>query len=172
MPNTAAEVERHGESRLATAGSIAEQERLDGNEVVAILEAPNLDFDDSEGIDTMLSTEGAQRLHAALFSDTADHRIHWDNLLNFWPDQGRRVFDEQNGQRLFGGGETLSPQAAWLRDWKDVLVHYADEVWGDLGLVAIQARGEVETAAESKSLPPLEALGRLRMILLHLRGAQ
>jgi len=173
MPSAAVEVDRV-ESQLDAPSSRATtgQEKLDGDEVIAILEAQGLDWGMSEGVDDILSPSDAQRLHATLFSGTAEYETSWDHLLNFWPNQGRHFSDEHDGWRGHSDGDCFGSREAWLKEWKDVLVHYTDQVWGDLGPMTIQARDELDMQAEIKSPPQLEALGRLRMILLHLRGAQ
>jgi hypothetical protein len=160
-----------GAGAEAGTGSIAEQERHDGSQVIAILRDPTLDWDEADDMDDSISPEDASRLRSALFSGAAEHGIPWDHLLNFWPGQQEGFPGERGGQRPSRESLDAGSREAWLRDWKDVLLSYTDDVWGDLEALAVQAREEVGTIRESGSLPRLEALGRLRMILRHLRGS-
>ena len=136
--------------------TVDDQRRYDGEEVTALLADPHaLQFTDSIDIGSLPSR--LPRLHAALQGGEGLPSSTWDHLLNFWP-----VADENiEGSR-----------AAWLVQWKDVLTRYTDDVWGDLGPDARQAKGEVEAELlRDDDERGLQSLRRLRQILAHLRGS-
>lgn len=145
-----------GQQSGAQDRTVDDQERRDGEEVNALLADPgSLQFTDSvdfEGVPAQLP-----RLRAALLGDEGVPSSTWDNLLNFWP-----VAD----------GNLGSSKSAWLAQWDDVLTRYNDEVWGELGVDARQAKEEVEAELQhDESERGLRSLRRLRQVLAHLRGS-
>lgn len=155
----------------------ATYEATDGAAVVELLSQP----DDSELMpdyrehDDGLSPEGVEKLRAALFSSPRSG-LPWDDLLNFTPQFV--AHPQANGTDTEIHLGTTDPNAAkhiWLDQWSDVLSAYTDEVWGDLGTLAAEARQEVKDLAEHPLVQDQDqlgqgALGRLRMILAHVRG--
>ncbi|KAH8889514.1 hypothetical protein GQ53DRAFT_217706 [Thozetella sp. PMI_491] len=169
--------------------SVAEQEGRDGNEVAALLSAPDeapLELPD----DNMMTPEDQASLRRALFGgDGASERpfsSDWDDLLNFipgylrTPDGGRfGEFDAsatamaQESLAHMGISDPTEASKTWVGQWSDVLSRYQDEVWGDLGSLVQEAREEVQRLEhpQGESPPPEpKALLRLRAILGHLRG--
>lgn len=137
--------------------TVDDQERRDGEEVSALLADPaSLQFTDSIGFESVPAQQ--PRLRAALLGHEGVPSSTWDNLLNFWP-----VADEN----------LKSSKSAWLAQWDDVLTRYTDEVWGELGADAKQAKEEVEAELEHNEDDEggLPSLRRLRQILAHLRGS-
>ncbi|KAK3941847.1 hypothetical protein QBC46DRAFT_458012 [Diplogelasinospora grovesii] len=161
--------------------SIAEQERRDGEAVVALLSANNDPEPDHLLGNEAMSSEDISRLRAALFGpnpDEAVSHIAWDNVLNLIPEyllSSEREAADPTAMHL----GTSNPQEAWqtwIDQWSRVLTAYQDEVWGDLGALVEEARVEVEkleqeTPSEKMPAEP-KALLRLRAILGHLRGSQ
>ncbi|KAH8820540.1 hypothetical protein F5884DRAFT_53407 [Xylogone sp. PMI_703] len=169
--------------------TVAEQERLDGAEVVAILSGSNTTSDvfeapgeDEESFDWGLSEEQLSQIRAItkdLFPPFEPHgSISADNPLNLNPsfvDQYNvpRIDSSANESYMYFGvsGEPGAVRQMWREQWDGVLTRYADEVWGGLLPLVKEARKEVEemgNAEGSESQEP-KALRRLAMILSHLR---
>jgi len=149
-------------------GSVAEQQALDGEEVLAILsqngtmgetfEPPQED----ENYDWGLSAEQLSQLRAMtkdLFPPIQAHgAIDPDHPLNLAPN-----FESAYGQPLEGSDE-------WREQWDGVLNRYTDEVWGGLLPLVKEARQEVEDLRNNpSSTEQPKALRRLGAILGHLR---
>lgn len=148
---------RGEEQSSAQERTVDSQEMHDGEEVAALLADPDsLQFTDS--VDFGSVPAQLPRLRAALQGDEGMSSSTWDHLLNFWP-----VADEN----------LESSKSAWLGQWKDVLTRYNEEVWGELGTDARQAKEEVdaELQRDQGGERELQSLRRLRQILAHLRGS-
>lgn len=148
---------RDAEQPGAQGHTVDRQEMHDGEEVAALLADPDsLQFTDS--VDFGSVPAQLPRLRAALQGEEGTPSSAWDHLLNFWP-----VADEN----------LKSSKSAWLGQWKDVLTRYTDEVWGELGTDARQAKEEVdaELQRDQDGERELQSLRRLRQILAHLRGS-
>lgn len=147
---------RDVEQSSAQGFTVVHQEIRDGEEVKALLTDPaSLHFTDSVDFGSIPSQ--LPRLRAALLGNDETSSSTWDHLLNFWP----------------AADDNLeSDKSAWLAQWKDVLAHYTDEVWGELGTDARRAKEEVEAELQRDRNDEhgLESLRRLRQILAHLRG--
>ncbi|KAJ6445527.1 Solute carrier family 25 [Purpureocillium lavendulum] len=126
----------------------------------------------TEENDDALSSIEAARLRGALFAgDLGDTRSHWDRLLNFRPEG---VDNPVDMQQLLGTTESSAVDSIWLQQWSDVLTAYTDEVWGDLGPLAAEAKHEVDRLssrnAQTQDNGGTMALNRLRQILAHILG--
>ncbi|PNY29298.1 Uncharacterized protein TCAP_00795 [Tolypocladium capitatum] len=162
--------------------SVAEQEASDGAAVVQLLSLPDdaADATPLEDEDDRLSLSEAVRLREELFggSSASSREIAWDRLLNFNPDfvTGPDAMSSADAQLHTGTTDVSVAQSIWLQQWSDVLSAYTDEVWGDLGPLASEARREInqlageEPATLGQGSSETRALGRLRLILAHVRG--
>ncbi|KHN98594.1 uncharacterized protein MAM_03718 [Metarhizium album ARSEF 1941] len=150
--------------------SVMEQEALDGSDVVAFISR-------SEVGDSVISEEPeepeeltpseASRLREALFESGSSWPF-WDQLLNFNPDFVVRADGSRREADIYmGTSDAELARSTWLRHWNDVLSSYTDEVWGDLGPLAAEAKGELE---QNRHTQQSLALNRLRLILTHVRG--
>jgi hypothetical protein len=153
--------------------TIKDFEATDGAAVVDLLSQPPQleDMLAEDDQDEQLTPAAAAKLREALFNSPGN-RIAWDDLLNFTPEFVVRPGDGAEEARAQLGTE--DPDAAreiWLGQWRDVLSAYADEVWGDLGPLAAEAKRELESSGEASVERGDGALGRLRMILAHVRGS-
>ncbi|KAH6685206.1 hypothetical protein F5X68DRAFT_209645 [Plectosphaerella plurivora] len=158
--------------------AIQEQEARDGAEVLNLLASPDiLDLTEDPNIDPDLSPEDVDMLRKALFEGPSQRgTANWDSLLNLAPDFLLAGDPEATRQHL-GVSDNAEGIKQWLDQWRDVLDQYTDEVWGDLGPLAQDARREVDQAEKQQEQQPtagqqgnLKALGRLRQILAHVRG--
>jgi hypothetical protein len=162
----------HGQSGTA----IQEQEARDGAEVLDLLASPDIiDLTEDPDVDPDLSPEDVDMLRRALFEGPSQRgTTNWDSLLNLAPGFLLSEDPEATRQHL-GVSDNAEGIKLWLEQWRDVLDQYTDEVWGDLGPLAHDARREVDQA-EKEQQPiagqqgNLKALGRLRQILAHVRG--
>lgn len=155
--------------------AISRQEATDGADVVYLMSLSGdlaADADCIDESDGALSSAEAARLRKALFGcEKTSSRVYWDQLLNFTPDSA----DGPADLRLLTG-TTDKPLAnrVWLQQWESVLVAYTDEVWGDLGPLAAEAKYEVDrlsgNGGQRHEEIETKALGRLRQILAHVRG--
>jgi hypothetical protein len=190
--SSSADVPEHVDSSYGSASfspqpsrSVADQQRRDGDAVVALLSQPDtLTSDEFE--DDALPLEARESLRRALFDVSAPAARDWDVLLNFMPEylgggeQSRRLGNTSSEMSRamesmlhFGVSDPEEAKKLWTEQWSDVLNRYTDEVWGDLGPLIKQARAEIEQIDETKAedVPPdTPALRRLRAILGHLRG--
>lgn len=152
--------------------SVMEQEALDGSDVVEFLSQPETgDLPISEVPEEMSPFEVA-RLQAALFGSGSSWPF-WDRLLNFSP--AFVVGVEGCGRDVdsyMGTSDAGLARSTWLRHWNDVLSSYTDEVWGDLGPLATEAKEELQqyTQTQESLEASTTALNRLRLILNHVRG--
>ncbi|CAH0047881.1 unnamed protein product [Clonostachys solani] len=155
-------------------------EEMDGLAVVNILSQPDPDemMPTGDDFDAGLSLEAASKPRSALF-DTGLHgrELLWNDMLNFTPQFLVNPSDgiNEGAEQLTGTSDQTGATNIWIQQWGDVLSHYTDEVWGDLGPLVSEARQEIKNIAsqdEAGQAAPgqARALGRLRMILAHLRG--
>lgn len=163
----------------ATSGqqrTVAQQEAVDGADVVHLLSVPDHEGDATawtagEDGDALSPAEEARLREALFVGGAADTRAHWEQLLNFRPDA---VADPADMLELLGTAETSAADSIWLQHWSDVLSAYNDEVWGDLGPLAAEAKHEVDRLssrdAQGQGQGETTALNRLRQILAHVRG--
>jgi hypothetical protein len=165
----------------ATFTSVAEQERHDGEAVIALLMDADEHLPDQLD-DNILDPGERENLRKALFGqsdDSTTQRTDWDHVLNFIPsycrERGEVPSDGSNTLETFMNLGTRDPSEAWqtwVGQWADVLTRYTDEVWGDLGSLVEEARQEVDQLQKPPQdgpLPETKALQRLRAILGHLR---
>lgn len=158
--------------------AVREQEARDGAEVLDLLSQPDmLDLIEDPDVDPDLSPEDVDMLRRALFEGPSERGTrNWDSLLNLAPDFLLAGDPEATRQHL-GVSDNAEGIKLWLEQWRDVLDEYTDEVWGDLGSLAQDARREVDRAEQQQTPSAagqqanLKALGRLRQILAHVRGA-
>lgn len=179
-----AEGQRQNQAPRRPHSSVAEQEASDGAAVVQLLSLPDdpADVMPLEEEEDSLSPTEAGRLREALFGggSTGSRAIAWDQLLNFNPDFVTRpdAMSSADAQLHTGTADVSVAQSIWLQQWSDVLSAYTDEVWGDLGPLASEARREIgylageESATLDRRGSETRALGRLRLILAHVRGHQ
>jgi hypothetical protein len=144
--------------------TVAEQERRDGSEVLALLSDPGAmdeQFEaepEDENYDWGLSEEQVTQLRAMMkeiFPPPEPHAgVSPDNPLNFAPNEV----------------QSLGEREHWREQWEGVLTRYTDEVWGGLLPLVQEARKEVEDMknGESATEQP-KALRRLGDILGHLQ---
>ncbi|EGS23351.1 uncharacterized protein CTHT_0010190 [Thermochaetoides thermophila DSM 1495] len=163
--------------------TVAEQEALDGAEVVALLTG-NGDLDSVfEDVSEPVSQSDLSALRNALFGDDkkdyGTSPIAWDHVLNFippylHPHTGGGAAAELAFTLHLGAANPDEAWEAWVSQWSRVLTNYQDEVWGDLSALVEEARNEILQLQEVKPgerPPEPKALLRLRAILGHLRGA-
>ncbi|CAM1507374.1 Fc.00g070150.m01.CDS01 [Cosmosporella sp. VM-42] len=162
--------------------SAAEQELSDGAAVVQLLNAPSDELDmnvfstgDAVDDDDDLTPQAVEKLREALFGSSGNqYQPRWDNLLNFTPDFLDGPVASFESQLHMGTDDPAEARSIWLNQWDDVLSAYTDQVWGDLGPLAAEARREVEELASKEDIPSrtpeTKALDRLRQILGHVRG--
>ncbi|PHH68434.1 hypothetical protein CDD83_6116 [Cordyceps sp. RAO-2017] len=159
--------------------SFAEQEAVDGATVVQMLALPNHAADTLPIVDVdedVLSSAEAARLREALFGSGNANSLtpKLDSLLDFSPGF---VFASGPGvsldaELLLGTTQSALAQSIWLQQWSEVLSSYTDEVWGDLGPLAAEARREIDRTHPAISAKnESKALERLSLILAHVRGA-
>ncbi|KAK4449392.1 hypothetical protein QBC34DRAFT_404805 [Podospora aff. communis PSN243] len=159
--------------------SVADQEKMDGANVVALL-ATAVEAEPDIGLRELNSEDDLSGLRKALFGDGSTDTtssVAWDNVLNFIPRylQGSGVSNSAAADMSTHLGAVGRDEAweAWIGQWSRVLTGYQDEVWGDFGSLIDEARAEVQRlkAVEPNEKPPQPtALLRLRAILGHLRG--
>ena len=162
--------------------TVAEQEALDGAEVVALLTGDG-DLDSAiKDVSEPISESDLSALREALFGDEKDHGtspIAWDHVLNFippylLPHTGGGAAAELDFAFHLGAANPDEAWEAWVSQWSRVLTNYQDEVWGDLSALVEEARTEILQLQEAKPgerPPEPKALLRLRAILGHLHGA-
>jgi hypothetical protein len=161
----------------ATGSALREQEALDGDAVLQILadtsvEHGHLSSFSPEEVDDMFTPDEQARLQKALF-DVPRRGVPWATLLDPAHDLLPDLEDAQVTEMLFGTTDSESSRQQWLDQWRDVLSSYTDEVWGDLGSLAGDAKAEVSRLLEDQGDQPNkhhQALDRLRLVLAHLRG--
>lgn len=150
-------------------------EATDGSAVVDLLsQPPQLDemlVQDGQG--ERLTPAAAAKLREALFGSSESSRLLWDDILNFTPRFATRGAEAEEARVQLGTTDLETAREIWLGQWRDVLSAYTDEVWGDLGPLAAEARKELSDfdCRGEKDGAGDGALGRLRMILAHIRGA-
>ncbi|KAK0733351.1 hypothetical protein B0T26DRAFT_669767 [Lasiosphaeria miniovina] len=164
--------------------SAAEQETVDGANVVALLSAAgSLEPDLFEPADETMSRSDLSSLRRALFGEAIvgdkTSSVAWDSVLNFIPDylrvgESSRPAAADDLATHLGTTDSGAAWQAWIGQWSQILTGYQDEIWGDLGSLAEEARLEVQklSKAPPNQKPPNEptALLRLRAILGHLRS--
>lgn len=162
--------------------SYAEQEATDGAAVVQLLSFPDdaadaLRIEDGNG----LSPNEAARLREALFGagNAVSPRLCWDDMLSLVPDfiSDPSATSSADALLQLGTADPTVARSIWLQQWSDVLSSYTDEVWGDLGPLAAEAKRDVDRQRLGKQPVPgksesgeTKAFRRLRLILAHVRG--
>ena len=119
--------------------------------------------------EALITPEEAQRLRDALFKQSQES-APWATLLKPSRDLLPRLDDGHTSYTLTGTSDTESAQQQWLEQWRNVLSSYNEEVWGDLGPLAAEAKVELSREAAATDSTGHQALDRLRLILAHLRG--
>lgn len=162
-----------GES-VSTGGSVAEAEAMDGSAVINLLSLPD-DEDVMSPQEGDISPETIANLRSALFDHpSSGQRLPWDSLLNFTPHFVSLDTSPADAKLHLGTADENVVRSTWIHQWDDVLSAYTDEVWGDLAALASEARREIKEVEEG-GLEGMgaekSALGRLRMILAHVRGS-
>lgn len=150
-------------NRASAPVTVIEQERQDGDEVLALLSRPGrpdeafeVPKEDEEYHDWGLSKDQIIELRAMtkeMFPNSELHTgIAAENPLNLIP-----MSDEYDRQ-------------GWFEQWNGVLNRYADEVWGGLLPLIKEARNDLDDIrnGESREEQP-KALRRLNAILGHLQ---
>lgn len=164
-----------------TESSVAEQQEMDGVEVVQLLSQTDGEMPAFEGQMTLSEPE-LKSLGQALFEDGSPAQMSasdWNNMLNFIPDFLRGQGDSygildasESSYMNLGLTDTAEAGQLWLDEWNRVLTNYNDEVWGDLGDLVQQARIEVQkfkTGQEDRTPDPA-ALRQLRTVLIRVRA--
>ncbi|RKU45249.1 hypothetical protein DL546_003328 [Coniochaeta pulveracea] len=166
--------------------SVAEQQKHDGEDVVALLMQDEGAFELPE--EEVIPPQEMESLRRALFghSNAVKQLSALTDPMNFIPDhlQGPEVEkyvqmymvkkdqERKSGQKLPYGSTIMRQEMevsdaqdeearqtfAWLEQWDDVLTSYMDEVWGDFEGLLKQARVEYEEVqkAEEDQEPPPE----------------
>ncbi|TDZ61973.1 hypothetical protein CTRI78_v003913 [Colletotrichum trifolii] len=167
-----------GKQAQDSCSAIDEQEARDGLSVVDILKGPDglHDFDETaDDGQALLSPQEESTLREALFGASAPGRApDWTGLLDFQPgylQPSRRNENDGDLRYHYGDIDSQSARALWMDSWNEVLQSYTDQVWGELGSLAREARLEVAQARDQGD-SGLKALERLRQILAHLRAAR
>ena len=158
-------------------------QRVEASDGSAVVDLLNQAWDEEEpqsrsDEDETLSLADTQKLRDALFGGTPGPALPWDHLLNFTPEfviSGHPAGHADSRDHL-GTADLQTTKSTWLSQWHDVLSAYTEEVWGDLGPLVAQARREIDTLTfpENHKMADEDgqgALGRLRMILAHVRGS-
>jgi hypothetical protein len=165
--------------REQSSPSVADQEKMDGAGVVALL-VTVVEAEPDNGLGETNSEDDLSSLRKALFGDDSTDStssVAWDNVLNFIP----RYFQESAVSNSAAADMSTHLGAvgrdeaweSWIGQWSRVLTGYQEEVWGDLRSLIDEARADVQRlkAVEPNEKPPQPtALLRLRAILGHLRG--
>lgn len=166
-----------GPATTSALGAVSAQELDDGADVSQLLSSADFDLDLDVEPEAPLGPEQLASLRRALFEGGENGQAfgsNWDNLLNFQPDFLVRG-DRDGLEQHFGTRDEAEAANQWLEQWSDVLSNYNDEVWGDLGDLAQEARRELDEAkgeTGSGGQPAnMKALNRLRQVLSHLRGS-
>lgn len=160
--------------------SFAEQEATDGAAVLWLLSRPDdpvdaLPAEDDDGLDP----NEAARLREALFGagNAVSPNPCWDDMLSLVPDfiSSPSAASSADARLHMGTADAAVAKTTWLQQWSTVLSSYTDEVWGDLGPLAAEARRDVDRQMLGKQPVGTEssetkALRRLRLILAHVRG--
>lgn len=153
-------------------------ELADGSAVADLLSQPGLEdamMPTKEELNDDMSPETAASLRQALFgTESSVQSSLWDSVLNFKP---KFVTNSDayatDAQMHLGPVAKHDVASIWYQQWDQVLSNYNNEVWGDLAPLVSEAREEVKVlVADGKERQPgqADALGRLRMVLAHLRG--
>lgn len=149
-------------------------EATDGHAVLHLLDEPPseagvLGVFAPTDTEALITPEEAQRLRDALFKQSQES-APWATLLKPSRDLLPRLDDGHTSYTLTGTSDTESAQQQWLEQWRNVLSSYNEEVWGDLGPLAAEAKVELSREAAATDSTGHQALDRLRLILAHLRG--
>ncbi|KAL3421315.1 hypothetical protein PVAG01_07761 [Phlyctema vagabunda] len=162
-------------------GTVAEQEKRDGADVLALLSEPvpdeALEAPVEEEVVWHLSAEQRDQIRELaqdILTTAEPHgQVKPYGLLNLVPS-----FEASNIMRM-PISETETPQELYLytginresfrEQWNDVLYRYADEVWGDILPLVVEARREVEEMEPVEQITEMpSAVRRLQAILQHL----
>ncbi|KAL1901515.1 hypothetical protein Sste5346_001922 [Sporothrix stenoceras] len=156
--------------------AVAEQERIDGLDVVNLLAVDGPPEEEPDYGDIELAEDEITALRLALFGDRNSEEkysaatatttnLDWDTALNFIPDFVRPnpgggyeeglggVVKSGKTQAALGLAHTPESTRQWLDQWHSVLTRYDDEVWGGLSPLVARAREEVDQLQQSEELP-------------------
>ncbi|KEY64971.1 hypothetical protein S7711_08212 [Stachybotrys chartarum IBT 7711] len=158
--------------------SVRNQEAMDGLNVLRLLSQSDMSEDEeaTHTQDPGVTPDAVASLRHALFggSNGRQDEAAWDRLLNFMPDFLSENTVSPESVSYTGISDIGSARQTWLRQWGEVLSSYTDEVWGDLGPLAAEAKREVATLATKEDSTgdkkDITALARLRQVLGHIRG--
>ncbi|KAG6038686.1 hypothetical protein E4U41_003880 [Claviceps citrina] len=153
-----------------TAGSL-EQSSMDGVDVAELLSQPEKnDISPLSEDDDPTSLEAARLQETIFLSGNA--WPFWDQLLNLNADfLVRPDLFAAECEAYLGISNLTEARSIWLQQWNDVLSSYTDEVWGNLGALAKDAKSElVKLEQDVNGTPSVKALERLRLLLAHVRG--
>lgn len=158
--------------------SVSEQQKHDGQDVVALLLQDEGKFELPE--EEVILPEEMESIRKALFgnSNAVKQMSALTDPMNFIPDhlQGPEVEkyvqmymmkkdqERESGQKLPYGSDVMRQEMeagdaqdeearqtfAWLEQWDDVLTSYMDEVWGDFEGLLKQARVEYEEVQKAE----------------------
>ncbi|PHH77467.1 hypothetical protein CDD82_3489 [Ophiocordyceps australis] len=169
----------HGQEPPDRQSAVAQQEAADGSDVAQLLSVCDDDVlpEMWQQHGEELWTAEAKRLHYTLFHPSPHglgRSYDWDRLLNFTPDfmtPRAREDSSLDAQLHFGTSDVAVAQDIWLQQWSSVLSAYTDEVWGELGPLAEEARRELDDGLVGAAGPGKGsmALARLQQILAHVR---
>lgn len=156
--------------------TIAEQEIIDGQDVVGILSQPSTmdeSIDELENLDLQLTPEQIYHISSItnnLFLPPAPHSAPpVDHPLNLQPnlDVSSSLASREAYSNDYGSEQA---RHEFITQWDDILTSYTDEVWGNLLPLVKEARQEVETIKNQDDPPEIpKALRRLGQIFNHLR---
>jgi hypothetical protein len=183
----AGNLKRPSETRFRT---IAEQEKSDGEDVLAMLSEPSKLYapfetpEDEEDYDWGLSAEQMSQLRAmtkSLFPPPVPHTaMAPDHPLNLVPQFDKKDTNigishsdfhvDEPYMYLGAHAESAAAREMWRVQWEGVLTRYTDEVWGGLLPLVKEARKEIEGFRDDPiGIDQPKALRRLGAILSHLR---
>ncbi|RDL38436.1 uncharacterized protein BP5553_02776 [Venustampulla echinocandica] len=159
--------------------TVQEQQLRDGEEVLAILSAPDFLMEEQFSLPSLedesppnwgLSHEQISQIRTLMNEifppePSQQHvEISADHPLNLAPALEMSGLETQD--------EALQAREHWREQWEGVLTRYTDEVWGELLPLVKEARKEVEEMRDEQK--PMDetpkALRRLGAILGHLRN--
>lgn len=165
--------------------TVQEQERLDGVEVLAILNGPSVmdenigSNEDLDNYDLRLTAEQMSKIRSITdkilppaqmhTAPAPGHPLNLRPNLNVFP-AAVSTFDYDLSVPIDPENEARNTWLAFMDQWDNVLAAYTDEVWGNLLPLVKEARQEIETFVDGRDVPETPmALRRLGLILSHFR---